>query len=110
MVDAFDLNVMLGNLLDNAVEALLGSDDKWISLSLREDRGVFFLKIANSYDGMAVQTDGPEGPVYYSRKKGHGHGLGLSIVQSVINKYHGELQIESAGTIFTVEALLYLEE
>lgn len=110
MADAFDLNVILGNLLDNAVEALSGSDDKWLSLSLQEDRGVFFLKISNSYDGMAVKTDGPEGLIYHSRKKGEGHGLGLSIVQSVINKYHGELQIESTGTIFTVEALLYLEE
>ena len=108
--DAFDLNVILGNLLDNAVEALPGSGDKWIAVSLRADRGVFFLRIANGYDGMTVQINGPNGPVYRSRKKGEGHGQGLGIVRRIVDKYHGELQIESAQTVFTVEAILYLEE
>ena len=70
--DAFDLNVILGNLLDNAVEALAGSGDKWLALSLQVDRGVFFLKIANRYDGVMIQTTGPDGPVYRSRKRGEG--------------------------------------
>lgn len=108
--DAFDLNIILGNLLDNAVEALPASGDRWIALSLRVDRGVFFLRIANSYDGMTFQTAGPDGPIYRSRKKGEGHGLGLGIVRRIVDKYHGELQIESAEAIFTVEAILYLKE
>ena len=107
--DAFDLNVILGNLLDNAVEALPESGDKWIALSLRVDRGVFFLRIANGYDGITIQADGPDGPVYRSRKKGEGHGLGLGIVRRIVDKYHGELQIESAEAVFAVEAILYLE-
>ena len=107
---AFDLNVILGNLLDNAVEALPEIDDPWISLSLQVDRGVFFLRVSNGYDGMTFQTDGPDGPVYHSRKKGEGHGLGLGIVRRIVDKYNGELQIESDGVIFTVEAILYLEE
>lgn len=108
--DAFDLNVILGNLLDNAVEALAGSQDKWLALSLKADRGVFFLKIANRYDGVTLQTNTPDGPVYHSRKRGEGHGLGLSIVRRIVEQYHGRLQIDSAGTVFTVEAILYLEE
>lgn len=108
--DAFDLNIILGNLLDNAVEALPASGDKWIALSLRVDRGVLFLRIANGYDGRTVQTAGPDGPVYRSRKKGQDHGLGLGIVRRIVDKYHGELQIESEKEIFTVEAILYLKE
>jgi len=108
--DAFDLNVILGNLLDNAVEALPEIDDPWISLSLQVDRGVFFLRVSNGYDGMTFHTDGPDGPIYHSRKKGEGHGLGLGIVRRIVDKYNGELQIESDGVIFTVEAILYLEE
>ncbi len=108
--DAFDLNIILGNLLDNAVEALPASGDRWIVLSLRVDRGVFFLRIVNSYDGMTFQTAGPDGPIYRSRKKGEGHGLGLGIVRRIVDKYHGELQIESTEAIFTVEAILYLKE
>ena len=108
--DPFDLNVILGNLLHNAVEGLTGSKDKRLSLSLQVDRGVFLLKIANSYDGVTLQTNGPEGPVYRSRKNGEGHGLGLSIVRRIVERYHGQLRIDSTGTVFTVETILYLEE
>lgn len=108
--NAFDFNVLLGNLLDNAVEALPGNGDRWIALSLRVDQGIFFLKISNTYDGIIFCTEGPDGPIYRSRKKGEGHGLGLGIVRRIVDKYHGELQIGSAGKIFTVEAILYLEE
>ena len=107
--NAFDLNVILGNLLDNAIEALARSDDKWISLSLRADRGVFFCKIANSYDGITRQAAGPDGPAYRSRKEGEGHGLGLGIVRRMVERYHGALQIDSTGTTFTVEVILYLD-
>ena len=105
--DAFDLNVMLGNLLDNAVEALAGSEEKLLSLSLRAERGVLFLRIVNSYDGVTLQAAGPDGPVYRSRKSGEGHGLGLSIVRHIVDKCHGELRIDSGKTRFTVEAILY---
>lgn len=101
--DSFDLNVLLGNLLDNGVEALAGSGDKWLALALRVEQGVFFLKISNSYDGVTL-------PAYRSRKGGSGHGLGLGIVRRIVDKYHGELRIDGSGTIFTVEAILYLEE
>lgn len=110
LADAFDLNVILGNLLDNAVEALAGSEGKRITLSLRADRGVFFLRLTNSYDGVTIQTDGPEGPIYRSRKGGEGHSLGLGIVRHIVDQYHGELWIDPSGAVFAVEAILYLEE
>ena len=108
--DAFNLNVILGNLLDNAVEGLAGSEDKRLFLSMRVDRGVFFLKIVNSYDGVTLRTEEPDGPVYRSRKGGPDHGLGLAIVRRIVNKCHGELHVDSTGTLFTVEAILYLDQ
>ena len=107
--DVFDLNVILGNLLDNAVEGLKKSEAKELSLSLAADRGVLFLNIVNSYDGVALRTDGPGGPVYRSRKGHPGHGLGLSIVRRTVDKYHGELRIDHAGRVFSAKAVLYLE-
>lgn len=107
--DAFDLNVILGNLLDNAVEGLAGSADKHLALSLHAERGVFFLRVSNSYDGVTLQTEGPDGPIFRSRKAGADHGLGLSIVRRTVERYHGQLRIDSTGTVFTVEAILYLE-
>ena len=107
--DMFDLNVILGNLLDNAVEGLERSEAKELSLSLAAERGVLFLKIVNSYDGVLLRAEGPEGQAYRSRKAEAGHGLGLSIVRRAVDKYHGALCIDSVGTMFSVEVMLYLE-
>lgn len=107
--DLFDLNVVLGNLLDNAVEGLETCETKELFLSLTVDQGVLSLHIRNRYDGVALWREGPDGPVYRSRKSGPGHGLGLGIVRRMVDKYHGALQIDSAGTVFSVKAILYLD-
>ena len=107
--DAFDLNVILGNLLDNAVENLTEDGDKRLSLSMRFDRGILFLTVSNTYDGVTLTEDGPGGLNYRSRKAGPGHGLGLGIVRRTVEKYHGQLKLDSAGTVFTAEAILYLD-
>lgn len=104
--ELFDLNVILGNLMDNAAEALARCEDKFLSLTLRADRGLLFLRVVNSYDGL-VLTDGAG---YRTRKEGGEHGLGLGIVQRTVDKYHGQMRIHRAETLFTVEVLLYLEE
>lgn len=104
--DPFDLNVLLGNLMDNAIEALERCEDKYLALTMRVDRGLLFLKVVNRYDGV-VLTDGE---TYRSRKEGGDHGLSLGIVQKTVDKYHGQLQLTHTDRLFTVELLLYLEE
>ena len=94
--DAFDWNIILGSLLDHAVEALEKSREKRLSLSLRVDRGIFYLKMAYSDDGPAPESEGAG-------------GLGGSLVQRAIDKYHGTLDVDHAGQICTVAVMLYLE-
>lgn len=103
----FDLNVILGNLLDNAAEALAKSQDKQLSLSLQVERGIFYLRLSNSYDGVAARA---AGSVSCSHKRGEGHGMGLSAVRHTVDKYHGELRIDRTGTVFAAEVVLYLDE
>lgn len=106
--DVFDLTIILGNLLDNALEGLKKSRAKALFLCLAVDRGVFFFKIANSYDGIVLRAGSYGDPVYRSRKQGKGHGLGLPAVRRMVDKYHGTLHIDSTGRMFSVEAVLYL--
>ena len=94
--DAFDWNMILGSLLDHAVEALEKSREKRLSLSLRVDRGIFYLNISYGYAGSAPQAEGPGGP-------------GGSLVQRAIDKYHGTLDVNCTGQVCTVAVMLYLE-
>lgn len=44
-------------------------------------------------------------PFYTTKAPGQGTGLGLSIVHSILQRYHGEIQVESTvghGTLFTI--------
>lgn len=50
-VNSFDLTVILGNLLDNSIEALEKCQNKYLSINLTYDKGVLFIDIKNSYTG-----------------------------------------------------------
>ena len=103
--------MILGNLLDNAVEGVARGGEKRLALTLRQDRGVLYLQVRNGYDGVAIREEGPDGqPVYRSRKPGGGHGLGLESVRATVARYDGQLRIQNDSRTFTVEAVLYLSE
>lgn len=57
-VDPFDMNVILGNLMDNAIEAMRKNTEKKLRVNLFVNRGALFLIIENTYNG--ILKKGPE--------------------------------------------------
>lgn len=105
-MDKMDLNIILGNLLDNALEALGQTEERQISVNMKYKKGVFVVKISNSYDGTLIKR----GEKYITRKKDiESHGLGLQNVSEIIEKYNGEKQIETTSNIFKISIILYVE-
>lgn len=103
-VRLFDLNVIFGNLLDNAIVAAGNSKDKWLSVLVRYEKGMLFINIQNSYAGNVVK----QGKEYLTTKKEIGkHGLGLQNVKRVVNSYHGNMEILDNDNIFDVKIMLY---
>lgn len=45
---SFDLNVLLGNLLDNAIDASMQTENKKLKITIKLDKGILFLNICNS--------------------------------------------------------------
>lgn len=82
-----DLYIVLGNLLDNAVEAAGGCEpgNRWLSLRLQNRNQLFQIEIANSSSKKPVVKDGK----FYSSKKGGGHGWGLENVKILVEQNHG---------------------
>lgn len=73
---SFDLNVIVGNLLDNGAAAAMETDERFLKLSMGMENGVLFLFMVNSCLGI------PEGVCdirRLSQKSAPGHGLGLAI-------------------------------
>lgn len=101
-----DLNVLLGNLLDNAIEALDRVHERYLYIGLKYKKGIFVIQIYNSYDGTLIK----QGEKYLTRKKDkESHGLGLQNVNEIIEKYKGQKMIEITDDMFKVEIMLYVE-
>lgn len=99
---AFDMAALLGNLIDNAIEAAeqLTNNQKYIRMELTYDRSVLHLYIENSY----ISPGNPD--LSTVKKDSENHGIGLLSVRSIVDKYNGELRITREANIFKTEIQL----
>lgn len=103
-IDCMDLAVIMGNLLDNAIEAASKVSYKWIKFSIKEVRGVLFLSVENSFDGF-LKIKNNEISTRKNDKSNHGYGL--KSVKAIVEKYDGDLDITYNHSSFKVRIILY---
>ena len=102
---SFDMNIILGNLLENAIEAARQTEEKKLTVAIKEEKGVLKIHIENSYNGTLIQKGTR---LLTTKKEKELHGLGLGSVENIVQKYHGEMEIEKENNMFSVRVLLYL--
>lgn len=103
-----DLCAILGNLLDNALEAakqIPVPEQKFIRLTIRRINQMLVIKVENSFYTPPVKQDG----MLKTSKAGNGlHGWGLKSAQTAAEKYDGMVQTSYEGNTFrTVATLSY---
>lgn len=106
-IDAFDLTIILGNLLDNALEALErlpASTEKNLSLHLKYDRGRLLIKISNTYDGRFLSS---ASGLLTRKKNPSAHGIGLKNVRAAADKYQGYMKTACGKDLFTACVIIY---
>lgn len=79
-VSSFDITIILGNLMDNAIEALKHSERKLLKVNIQFNKGIIRIDIENTYNSS-----------YKKKNDGREHGIGLMSVESALQKYHGKL-------------------
>lgn len=111
--DSLDLVILLGNLLDNAIEAgekVEKEQERKILLKIRYQMANLFLMVQNPYDG---RMDGQSGVLtetasLKTTKNDTGvHGIGLKNIVRIVEKYNGKIQWKAEDGVFTVDVLLY---
>lgn len=98
-----DLCVMIGNLLENAVEACerIESGERFIRFNSGLEHDILTLTADNSCDGKLRKLNGE-----FLSSKRQGVGTGISSVAAVARKYGGSAQFQERNNVF--EASVYL--
>lgn len=109
-LSAYDLTIILGNLLDNAMTALAQVQPphpREFLLHMQYDKGNLIIFIDNTYSHPLNILRG----IYKTTKsEGANHGLGIAHVKNVITKYDGILKIEHTDSKFSVSVIIPISE
>ena len=101
-----DLCVILGNALDNAIEANdKNVNNPYINLRMRYREGNLVIIIENSFDGNYNRNK--DGTFITTKKDKNNHGIGLNSIQNSLLRYNGQMDIDIQGTIFKNSIILY---
>ena len=111
-IDVVDVVTILGNLLSNALDAVLRVEDRMIRLDIKSSKGNLFMKIDNTFDGKVIYAESKNGTekIITTRKDGGGHGYGLKNIRKSVEKYNGHMDISHDDKVFSVGILLYVED
>lgn len=91
-LEMFDITTLMGNILQNAVEAAAKAAFPKIRVELIEHEKEIFIVVSNSADEKA---DKKKGLFMTSKKDKLNHGFGLKNIAAIAKKYHGEYYMES---------------
>lgn len=106
-ISEIDLCNIIGNMLDNALEACLRQpeeSDRFIRVYLGVLKKQLYISVQNSVDGKPKK----ERNRYISVKAGDGHGFGLLRMDRLVKKYNGYVHRQNEDGVFATEVFLPL--
>jgi len=108
---SFDINVMLGNLLENAIDAAGKTENKYLSVHIKLKRGILKVKIENSFESSCTlcgKQNRKDTILKTTKPFTEQHGIGLKNVKKIVEKYNGTMAVTAQEGIFCVNLLLYM--
>ena len=106
-ISEVDLCVIIGNLLDNAMEACLkqeNPEERFIRIYINVLKQQLYISVTNSVGGTVKK----EGKRYHSTKSSPSHGFGLMRVDRIAEKYNGYVNRQDEPGVFATEVMLPL--
>lgn len=103
-VNAFDLCVLFGNILDNALEAcgrMQSSQSRFIHIRAKAVKKCFLIEVKNSMDRTEKQGEG-----FTGQEDTWEYGVGLRNVEDVVQSYNGAAHMDAENGVFTISILI----
>ncbi|SHH72894.1 sensor histidine kinase [Clostridium grantii] len=104
-IDNIDLTSVVSNCVENAVEACANIIDemkKYINIKAEIKGDYLIFKIKNSFNGQVIE----ENNILKTFKSSEEHGMGLSNVRKIADKYNGYFKIKYDDNEFEVDIIL----
>ncbi|MDE6851897.1 MAG: GHKL domain-containing protein, partial [Lachnospiraceae bacterium] len=102
---ALDLNILISNLLTNAMEALTSCEHKFLSITMKYDRSILYISVYNTYQGTLYRHNN----YFLTTKENQNlHGYGFKNIYAIIEKYHGSSSFRTEENIFKADIILYI--
>jgi two-component system, CitB family, sensor kinase len=113
-IDPRDLVTVVGNLIDNAVDAALAAPaPRRVTVTVRQDETELVVRLADTGPGLHQDLVERAFRRGWSTKdasgqhRPHGRGLGLALVRQVVTRYDGSIQVTNdGGAVFTIRLTL----
>lgn len=100
-IEEDDVIVIIGNLLDNAIEAIEKvSENKKLELIFEYNRENIYILVENTYDGNINEG------LRTTKQDKTMHGIGMRSIDSIIEKYNGKKYVEYDKEIFRIEIVM----
>lgn len=102
-LDGVDTSIVLFNLLDNAIEANMNNENKWISLEMYQEKRYFNIFVKNPINESVLKKN----PQLLSTKDSSGkHGLGHLNVADAVNKNGGIVEYYEKDNTFIAHIMM----
>lgn len=108
-IQSYDIGIVIGNALDNAIEACLKvkepDAEAFIRISSFQKRELFFLKVESSFDGKVVRKPQNEFSVTDKADR-ENHRIGLANIKSTTEKYQGTMDFRVKDRVFILSVMM----
>lgn len=101
----FDLNMLLSNLMDNALEAIEKTEERVITVRIKYIKHMLYVSVYNSYNGN-VKKEGNK--LLTTKAKKEEHGIGMTSIRSIVDKYQGEMTVQTVEDMFKTDIIMYV--
>lgn len=107
-IEELDLCSILGNLLDNALEAVIEveADFRKIHVNIRGDENKVLIAVSNSVDSINIRE---RGALKTSKHDSGSHGIGSKIIGELAEKYGGAFTWRIKDNEFQANVLLFIK-
>jgi signal transduction histidine kinase len=104
-IKPFDMSVILGNLLDNAIEATsMLNENKKIEITVEYDRNVIYISTVNYFKGSLAYS---KNKLVTTKEDKENHGFGLYSIKKALENYNGTMHISNTENKICIDIMMF---